>query len=239
MANISIPLVHTTQSIPSNLTDFKNKVPLIQWAPTDSTDVYSGNGFTMDEGSHVSWKRTATQEIKYPDNRNVFALNPARGGITLKTKQSGEKYFIAYTEMENSRHFRFNEMGWEHFQSSGSNHSMHLAYIAREYYRPSDNKTWRFGDAWNGEANKDTLGYFYTRRAFSPREEQFYNSGYFLKRIWYQFRTTGGVGGDLSSYVEVFNMRFGYGSGDASENHMICLPKMRALDEAYTPSFGD
>ena len=114
--------------------------------------------------------KAAIPEIYDQEKRNVFAKNEPNGGIRLKTKQSGEKYLVAYTDMENSRHFQFNEMGWEHRQSSASNHSMHLAYIAREYYRPSDNKTWRFGDAWNGEANKDTASYFYTRRVFSPKK---------------------------------------------------------------------
>ena len=123
-------------------------------------------------------------------------------------------------------------MGWEHFQSSSLNHSVHLQYIAREYKHPTNGRKYTYGDSWNGEANSDSQGYYFTVRNITAQEELYQDSGYFLSGIWFKLRTTGGIGGDYSAYCDIYNMRFGWGEGEPSTNHKMVLPKIRVLEQA-------
>ena len=236
MGRKSVQLVKTSQTLPSNLNDYKTQTELVKWATVHATKTHNG-AKEWQEGSHKSWKCDEVPTIP-DDETDVFARNIDDGALKIKTVQNGEKHFIVCTDLDTSRHFGpITQMGWEHFQSTDVNHSLHLMYVAREWKHPNG-RTYTYGDAWNGENNKDTSGYFFTVRNIAPPEVLYRDSGYHLNKIWWNLRTTGGIGNsNVSAYVMIMNLRFGWGEGEPSTNHMILLPKIRPFSEVETLCF--
>lgn len=236
MGYMTVPLVNSSQTLSSNLTEFK-KTDLIQYAHDYGVGSSTGNK-KLDGGYHLNW--TGDKNVTFEDEqKNLFAKSVQDGGLRIKVKEGGQVEFIVFQDTSISRHLpRITQIGWEHFQSSSSNHSLHLQYVAREWKHPTNGRKYTYGDSWNGEANKDTMGYFHTVRNVTSQEELYINSGYFLGGIWFKLRTTSGVGSATSSWCDIYNMRFGWGEGEPSTNHKMVLPKIRVLEQANQLAFG-
>ena len=238
MGRFSIPIVNTTQVLPTNVDEFKDNTHLIQYAFTSNAKTSTSNK-TLDGGSHTSWTADKAAEFKEDGARNVFAPNKEDGAIKIRTYESNEKNFIVYADLSTSRHFGpITQMGWEHWQSSSLNHSVHLQYIAREWKKPGVTKVYTYGDSWNGEANKDSSGYYFTVRNVTSQEKLYSESGYYLQKVWFKLRTTGGIGGAFNAYCHIYNLRFGWGEGAPSTNHKMVLPGIRPIEQANQLRFG-
>ena len=243
MANLNIPLIRTTQEIPDDLNSFKDNTQLINWSTANVEDVptnirfhYSATGGTT---SALTWDRTLGCTFEEGKN-NLWAISNQGEQIRVNVNTGSEYYLICKVKMDEGRHFGpFNKMGWEFFQSHDSNNSLFLRKIGRFYKHPETNEIWSFSSAWNGESFKESRGYFFATDRIVNIEKSHLEEGYILNEIYFQFRSTSGVGSSHSSYVEIFDMRLGWDLGFEEDNKRICLPKIRPFSQANQLTFGD
>jgi len=241
MTNLSVPLVPTSVPKPSNLNDMKVSTPLIEWCDPVLKDLGVKKQFSG--GSNTYWDRDDVIRVTQ-DRMKIF--NPDNSGdnrhsCQLSTNAGAEHYYIAYVEFDIGRHFTqpFTWMGVEWYQTDDSNNSCHIRQIGREYKNPSTGLVYSYSTGFWGESNKETRGYFHYINEMSQTEIDYQKDGYLLNRILFNLRTTSGMGSSHWSSCEVFNLRFGWGDGEPSTNHMIALPKIRPLDEHDKPAYGD
>ena len=100
------------------------------------------------------------------------------------------------------RHFGpINQMGFEWYQSHDSNNGIFLRKFGLLYKKPGTDEQWSYSTDFNGESNKEKTGYFFYMRNIGNFERDYQNQGYRLNEIYFQFRTTSGVGSAHYSYV--------------------------------------
>ena len=171
---------------------------------------------------------------------NLWAATNRTDDIRVGARVGTEYYLICKVSLAEGRHFGpINQMGFEWYQSHDSNNSIFLRKFGLLYKKPGTDEQWSYSTDFNGESNKEKTGYFFYMRNIGNFERDYQNQGYRLNEIYFQFRTTSGVGSAHYSYVELFNMRFGWGDGDPHETTKICLPNIRPWDMAHLPSYGD
>ena len=238
MENLSIPLVDTSYPKPSNLNDFKIKVPLIKWSDPVLKD--QGGTKNFNDGWNTHWKHDDTLNIN-ENKMNPWVKSKTSDVCTLSVKAGSEHFYIGYVDLGESRHFNvpLTWAGLEWYQTNSSNNSCHLLKIGREYKKPSDDSTWSFSSDFWGDNNKETLGYFHRIETLDKKEIEKQQEGYVLNRLYFGMRTTAGAGSSHNSSVYVYNVKFGWGDGDASNNHKMALPKIRRWDRVNKLEFGD
>lgn len=238
MENLSIPLVDTSYPKPSNLNDFKIKVPLIKWSDPVLKD--EGGTKTFNDGWNTHWKHDDTLNIN-ENKMNPWVKTETSDVCTLSVKAGSEHFYIGYVDLGESRHFNvpLTWAGLEWYQSMSSNNSCHLLKIGRQYKNPSDDSTWSYSSDFWGDGNKETVGYFHRIESLDKKEMEKQQAGYILNRLYFGMRTTSGAGSSHNSRINVFNVKFGWGDGDASNNHKMALPKIRRWDRVNKLEFGD
>ena len=242
MANLNVPLVPTSQTLSSNINEFKNNSQLIQFATPNVEDCPSPLRFdyTTTGGSPTTtWERTLGCDLD-EGRDNLWAPTVQTDCIRVGARVGTEYYLICKVSLAEGRHFGpINQMGFEWYQSHSSNNSIFLRKFGLLYKKPRTDEQWSYSTDFNGESNKETTGYFFYKRNIGNFERDYQNQGYRLNEIYFQFRTTSGVGSAHYSYVELFNMRFGWGDGDPHQTTKICLPNIRPWNMAHLPSYGD
>ena len=237
MSHLRAPVIETTQNLPNNLSDYQ-KTRLIRWGLAGVLDV--GTDCKFSGGYNSAWKRDAAC---YFDEGKDDIWAGAHGSTSLRVKANAgkEHYYICEVPMHQSRHWGpFNQMGIEWFQSNDSNNSLHLRRIGRSYRKRDDPSLfWSWSSPFDGEPNKETRGYFFYRENYERFELEHQAEGFVLSSLWFQFRTTSGAGSAHTSYVDMFNVRFGWGDGDPSDNYKICLPKIRPVSQIAEVVYGD
>ena len=240
MTNLSVPLVPTSIPKPSSLNDMKTKTHLIRWCDPVLKDLGTDKQFS--NGANTYWAQDDNIIIN-DDRIDIFEPNtnyPNRG-CELKVKAGSEHHYIAYVEFDMGRHFTkpFTWMGVEWFQSQDTNNSCHIKKIGREYKRESNGFIYNHSTSFYGESNKETVGYFHFIDSMHEREIAMQEDGYLFNRLYFNLRTTSGAGSAHTSSCSVFNLRFGWGEGEPSTNHMIALPKIRPFEEQTKPAYGE
>ena len=222
--------------------DFKNNTQLIKWSNPSLEDCPSSLRFDFSpvgSSSTITWERTLGCEFEEGRN-NLWALTNRTDDVKVSTRVGTEYFLICKVSLDESRHFGpITQMGWEWYQSSDSNNSIFLRKFGLLYKQPGTNKQWSYSSSFDGEQNKEKSGYFFYTRNIGNFERDYQNDGYRINEIYFQFRTTSGVGSAHRSYVEIFNMRFGWGDGEIHESNKLCLPKIRPFSRASELEFGD
>lgn len=238
MSHLRAPVIETSQNLPNNLSDYKNKTRLIRWSVPSVLDV--GTECHFSGGYNTTWKRTAATYFDEGKD-DIWASNQSANSLRVKANAGKEHFYICEVPMHQSRHWGpFNQMGIEWFQSNDANNSLHLRRIGRSYRKRDDSSEfWSWSSPFDGEPNKETRGYFFYRENYERFEKERQAEGYVLNSLWFQFRTTSGPGSSHMTYVELFNVRFGWGDGDPSDNYKICLPKIRPVSQIAEIVYGD
>ena len=237
MSHLRAPVIETSQNLPNNLDDYK-KTRLIRWSLAGVLDV--GTDCKFSGGYDTAWKRTA--DCWFDEGKDdIWADGHGSTSLRVKANAGKEHFYICEVPMHQSRHWGpFNQMGIEWFQSNDSNNSLHLRRIGRSYRKRDDPSLfWSWSSPFDGEPNKETRGYFFYRENYERFELEHQAEGFVLSSLWFQFRTTSGTGASHMSYVELFNVRFGWGDGDLSDNYKICLPKIRPVSQIAEVVYGD
>ena len=240
MTNLSVPLVPTSVPKPAGLNDMKTKTHLIKWCDPVLKD--HGTDKRFNNGANTYWDYDDNIIIN-EERMNIFnsTQSTASRGCEIKTNAGSEHFYIAYVEFDMGRHFTkpFTWMGLEWYQGSDSNNSCFIKKIGREYKKESNGYTSNWSCGFYGESNKETRGYFHYIDSMHEREIEVQEDGYLFNRIYFNLRTTSGVGSANTSMSSVFNLRFGWGEGEPSTNHMIALPKIRPFEEQTKPAYGE
>ena len=239
MANKQIPTIPTVQKIPRSVSDYK-ALPTIKWSTEDGgQDVETK---TFDAGYDTRWEASTKGSLHETD---IWAPNNSRDTFEYAVQEKGESYFIAYFDLNNGRHFRtFTSMGFEFYQSAREKGCIYLYNIGRQYKKPGTEKTWSYAEHARDYDYQGDRGEFFVNTDFHSSEISVQrDNDYVLNRIYFHFKTnpsgSSGTGGAIHSQIEVYNLKLGWGSGEASDKHRICLPKMRAFSEAGRLAFGD
>ena len=238
MANKQIPTISTHQSIPMRVGDFRN-LPQIDWSVTRGSYETSNKYFTA--GSDVRWEGNKRCSV-YADD--VWG-NDSDDGFEVQVQEKSENWFIAYLDLDESRHFRvFSGLGFEMYQSGQDKGSLHLFKVGREYKKPGTGEIWSYSDGDLDRAYANKRGSFYHQTNFNADEISMQGiGGYILNRIYFNYRSSssGGSGTGSAPYTEVqiYNMKLGWGSGTPSNKLRICLPKIRPWADAAQPQFGE
>ena len=222
-----------------NLSDHKNKSEWVDWSAATPTDRWGEMSF--DKGYETRWKQD--QGFKWQNGlKNCFAKTHTTndGFLRLRTNAGTEHFFIACVSFSDSRHFdQFDSMAMEWHQSDDTNNSCHLRRIGREWRHKDSGNTWRYCTYFDGERSKETKGYFFLKYDFDDEEISKQRSGYLLSAIYFQLRTTSGVGSAHDSQVDIFNLRLGWANDKSySLSNRVVLPAIRPWEERNKLAFG-
>ena len=238
MAHQTIPTIPTAQSLGRNLSEFRS-VPMTLWSESEGGQESGRKIF--DQGYVTTWEWSKRGDL----NETAIWSTTSEPSFVLSAQETGERYFIAYFDLDVGRHFRtFTEMGFEFEQNGKDKGALSLYNIGREYKRPRDGAVWSYSEDPDDYDYSNDRGQFFVKTAFDSSEVSVQkDNDYVLNRVYFHYKTNGsGSGGTGSApYTDVFiyNLKFGWGTGEASENHRICLPKIRPFDRASKPEFGE
>ena len=159
-------------------------------------------------------------------------------------QDKGGSWLIAYLDLDESRQFGvFNSLGFEFYQSGGNvKGAIYLHKVGREYKKPGTNEVWSYSDSdFDGDYD-NSRGTFFHNTDFNSDEINMQQAGFILNRIYFNYgtSTSGSTGTGSLPYtdVQIYNLKLGWGDGEASSNHRICLPKIRPFDQAAQLQFG-
>ena len=124
----------------------------------------------------------------------------------------------------------FNSLGFEFYQSGGNvKGAVYLHKVGREYKKPGTNEVWSYSDSDLDDEFYNDRGTFFHSTDFNRDEIDKQKQGFILNRIYFNYGTSTsgstGTGSQPYTEVQIYNLKLGWGSGEASNNHRICLPK--------------
>ena len=149
-------------------------------------------------------------------------------------------YLISKVSLAEGRHFGpINQMGFEGIKAMTATTVIFLKF-GLLYKSPEQTSSDRCNCTdFNGESNKEKTGYFFYMRNIGNFERATKTRVTASMKSIFSFALLLGLGQRTDSYVELFNMRFGWGEEDPHETTKICLPNIRPWDMAHLPSYGD
>ena len=237
MANQTIPTVPTAQELPSRVQDFR-ALPKVEWSRTAGRN--EGMTKSFDGGNDRRWDYTKDadldpEDIYHPTGSDYFEI---------ESDERNEQFFIAYLDLDTSRHFRvINSMGFEWKQDGTERGALYLNNVGREYKHPVTGQRWSYADSEFGRNFQNRRGEAFLKWDLSRDEINMQEGmGYVLNRIYFHVIASGSgsshTGSPPATSVQIYNLKFGWGTGSASTNHRICLPKVRAWSDAAKPQYG-
>ena len=238
MANLKVPTIPTAQSLGNSLSDFKS-VPTTRWSETKGGQESETKHFSA--GRDTRWNCYRAKGLHVDD---IWGDDPD-DGFEMSVQERGEAWFISYLDLDTSRQFGvFNSLGFEFYQNGGNlKGAIYLHKVGREYKKLGTNEVWSYSDHDLDDDFYNKRGTFFHSTNFSSDEISKQEQGFVLNRIYFNYgcSTSGSTGTGSTPYTEVqiYNLKLGWGDGEASDNHRICLPKMRAFSEASRLAFGD
>ena len=233
-----IDLIPSAQRIPRSAADLR-LLPAIEWSPTDGGMESDAKYFTA--GRDTRWECNKSKGLHMED---IWGNNP-NDGLEVQVQDKGGSWLIAYLDLDTSRQFRvFRSLGFEFYQDGNNiKGAIYLHKIGREYKQPGTNEVWSYSDHDLNDEFYNERGTFFHNTDFSTEEINKQQAGFILNRIYFNYGTaTSGstpTGGGPYTAVQIYNLKLGWGEGQASSTHRICLPKMRAFSEANRLAFGD
>ena len=238
MANLKVPTIPTAQSLGNSLSDFKS-VPTIRWSKTEGDQESNTKYFSA--GKDTRWECSKSKGLHDDD---IWGNDPG-DGFEVQVQDKGGSWLIAYLDLDISRHFGvFNSLGFQFYQSGGNlKGAIYLHKVGREYKKTGTNEVWSYSDYDLDDDFYNERGTFFHCTNFNNAEIDKQKQGFILNRIYFNYgtSTSGATGTGSTPYTEcqIYNLKLGWGEGEASDNHRICLPKIRAFSEAHRPAFGD
>ena len=233
-----IDLIPSAQIIPWSVGDFK-QLPAIEWAETRGHMESDTKYFTA--GRDTRWECNKSKGLHTDD---IWG-DDADDGFEVQVQDKGGNFLIAYLDLDESRQFGvFNSLGFQFYQSGGNlKGAIYLHKVGREYKKPGTNEVWSYSDSDLDDEFYNDRGTFFHSTNFNRDEIDKQKQGFILNRIYFNYGTSTsgstGTGSQPYTEVQIYNLKLGWGEGEASDNHRICLPKMRAFSEADRLVFGD
>ena len=235
---LKIETIPSAQAIPGNINNFR-MLPSIEWSVSAGGQESETKHFTA--GKDTRWNCSKAKGLHVI---NVWG-DDSDEGFEMSVQEKGEAWFISYLDLDISRHFGvFNSLGFEFYQNGGNlKGAIYLHKVGREYKKPGTNEVWSYSDYDLDDDFRNERGTFFHATDFNSDEINKQKQGFILNRIYFNFgcSTSGSTGTGSTPYTEcqIYNLKLGWGSGEASDNHRICLPKMREFSEADRLAFGD
>ena len=233
---MQIPTISSSQFLSKNLSDHR-KLPTIEWA-SEAGGQETGRK-TFSSGSDRTWEWSKKGNL---NDTNIWSSD-SNSCFELGTKNKYEDFYIAYFDMKDGRQFRgFTQMAFQFSQSAREKGTIYLYNIGREYKNANNSERWSFSEDADHYDYKSEHGTFFVSTFLDSREIDKQSSGYILNKIYFHYKTmksgSTGTGGDISSAVEIWDLKFGWGNNN-SDSYRICLPKIRPFDQADKLIFGD
>ena len=232
-----IELIPSAQRIPRSAADLR-QLPTIEWSPTRGGMESDRKYFTS--GNDTRWECSKSKGLHMDD---IWDDDPS-DGFEVQVQDKGGSWLIAYLDMDESRQFRvFSSLGFEFYQSGGNvKGAIYLHKVGREYKKPGTNEVWSYSDSdFDGDYD-NSRGTFFHNTEFNDDELAMQRAGFILNRIYFNYGTstkgTTPTGSGPYTDVQIYNLKLGWGDGEASSNHRICLPKIRPFDQAAQLQFG-
>ena len=232
-----IELIPSAQIIPRSVGDFR-QLPAIEWSPTRGGMESDRKYFTS--GRDTRWECDKAKGLHTDD---IWGNDPD-DGLEVQIQDKGGSWLIAYLDLDESRQFRvFNSLGFEFYQSGGNlKGALYLNQVGREYKKPGTNEVWSYSDSNLDDDFYNDRGTFFHKTDFARDEISMQQAGFILNRIYFNYGTSTsgstGTGSQPYTEVQIYNLKLGWGDGEASNNHRICLPKIRPFDQAAQLQFG-
>ena len=234
---LKIETIPSVQRAPRNASELR-QLPVIEWAVTRGVQESSDKNFSA--GRDTRWECSKSSGLSTDD---IWGDDPD-DGFEVRVKDKGGSWLIAYLDLDTSRQFRtFKSLSFEFFQSGGNlKGAIYLHKVGREYKKPGTNEVWSYSDRnFDGDFYNKS-GTFFTNTDFNSDEISMQQAGFVLNRIYFNYGTstngTTPTGGGPYTSVQIYNLKLGWGEGTASNNHRICLPKIRPFDQAAQLQFG-
>ena len=238
MANLKVPTIPTAQAVPGNINNFR-MLPAIEWSVSAGGQESETKNFLA--GHDTRWNCTRSKGLHVID---IWG-DDSDEGLEMSVQEKGEAWFISYLDLDVSRQFGvFNSLGFEFYQNGGNlKGAIYLHKVGREYKKPGTNEVWSYSDYDLDDDFYNERGTFFHTTNFNSAEIDKQKQGFILNRIYFNYgcSTSGSVGTGSTPYTEcqIYKLRLGWGEGEPSNNHRVCLPKMRAFSEADRLAFGD
>ena len=232
-----IELIPSAQRIPRGVGDFR-QLPAIEWSPTRGGMESSNKYFSA--GRDTRWECSKSKGLHMDD---IWGNDPD-DGLEVQIQDKGGSWLISYLNLDTSRQFGvFTSLGFEFYQSGGNlKGAIYLHKVGREYKKPGTNEVWSYSDYDLDDDFYNTRGTFFHNTDFSTEEINMQRAGFILNRIYFNYGTstsgTTPTGGGPYTEVQIYNLKLGWGDGTPSNNHRICLPKIRPFDQAAQLQFG-
>ena len=234
---LKIETIPSAQRIPRSAGDHR-QLPVIEWADTRGRLETSDKNFTS--GRDTRWECSKSKGLSTDD---IWGDDPD-DGFEVSIQDKGGSWLIAYLDLDTSRQFGvFNSLGFEFYQSGGNvKGAIYLNQVGREYKKPGTNEVWSYCDGdFDGDYDNER-GTFFHNTDFDRDEVSMQQAGFILNRVYFHYGTstkgTSPTGGGPYTEVQIFNLKLGWGDGTPSNNHRICLPKIRPFDQAAQLQFG-
>ena len=232
-----IELIPSAQRISRSVGEFR-QLPTIEWSRTSGRMESDRKYFTS--GRDTRWECDKSKGLHADD---IWGDDPD-DGFEVQIQDKGGSWLIAYLDLDTSRQFRvFNSLGFEFYQSGGNiKGAIYLNQVGREYKKPGTNEVWSYSDSdFDGDYD-NSRGTFFHNTDFDRDEVSMQQAGFILNRVYFHYGTstkgTSPTGGGPYTEVQIFNLKLGWGDGTPSNNHRICLPKIRPFDQAAQLQFG-
>ena len=232
-----IELIPSAQRISRSVGEHR-QLPAIEWSECRGGLESDTKYFTS--GRDTRWECNKSKGF----HANDIWDNDPDDGLEVSLQDKGGSWVIAYLDMDKGRHFRvFNSLGFEFYQSGNNiKGAVYLHKVGREYKKPGTNEVWSYSDRDFDGDFYNTSGTFFHNTDFDRDEISMQEAGFILNRIYFNYGTaTSGAtptGGGPYTEVQIYNLKLGWGDGEASSNHRICLPKIRPFDQAAQLQFG-
>ena len=234
---LKIETIPSAQRISRNVGEHR-QLPVIEWADTIGRLETSSKDFTS--GRDTRWDCNKSKGLSVDD---IWGDDPD-DGFEVSVQDKGGSWLIAYLDLDESRQFGvFNSLGFEFYQSGGNvKGAIYLHKVGREYKKPGTNEVWSYSDSdFDGDYD-NSRGTFFHNTDFSDDEINMQRAGFILNRIYFNYGTstkgTTPTGSGPYTDVQIYNLKLGWGDGTPSNNHRICLPKIRPFDQAAQLQFG-
>ena len=233
-----IELIPSAQRIPRSVGEHR-QLPAIEWSAVQRRPESNTKFFTS--GRDTRWE--CNKSKGFHANNDIWDDDPDDGlEVSLQDKADlGLLRIWIWTRVVN---FACSiVLALSSIKAATISRELFIYTRSAEYKKPGTNEVWSHSDRDFDGDFYNTSGTFFHNIDFDRDEITMQGGGIHFESHLFQLRRTATngttpTGGGPYTEVQIFNLKLGWGDGEASNNHRICLPKIRPFDQAAQLQFG-